>query len=185
LKTETKIKRVFMTHGGKRAGAGRPKGSGRYGESTCTVRIPRSRLNAVKASLSASPLKVGLPFFSTTIRAGGPTPIDDSREEYIDLNTHLAAQPESTFLVTASGDSMIDADIYEGDMLVVDSKVEACSGDIVIAVIHGDATVKRLAILDHEIQLLPENPHYQPIKLSADMEFKLLGVVTHVIHRVK
>ncbi|STX28879.1 SOS (error prone) mutagenesis protein UmuD (RumA) [Legionella beliardensis] len=174
-----------MTHGGKRLGAGRPKGSGQYGEATCTVRIPRSRLNAVRAFLSTNPLNVGLPFFSTTIRAGCPTPIDEGREEYIDLNTHLASQPESTFIATASGDSMIEADIYEGDMLVVDSKQEACSGDIVIAMIHGEATVKRLAILSHEIQLLPENPRYQPIIVNNEVDFKVLGVVTHVIHRVK
>lgn len=174
-----------MAHGGKRLGAGRPKNSGQYGEDTCTVRIPRSRVSAVKHFLTSMPLNAGLPFFSSTVRAGFPTPIDEVREEYIDLNSYVSSGTQSTFLVTASGDSMVDADIYEGDLLVVDSNIEACSGDIVIAVLNGEATVKRLNILKDEIQLIPANAVYETIMVTSEIEFKLLGVVTHIIHRLK
>src|SRR3990167_2867681 len=92
--------------GGKRLGAGRPKGSNLYGETTKPMRIPLSKINAVKAFLDDQSFKVTCPLFSSKVAAGFPSPADDYIEQNLDLNTHLIKHPAATFLVIASGDSM-------------------------------------------------------------------------------
>lgn len=171
-----------MAKGGRREGSGRPRGSNQYGESTHPLRIPLSRLEEVKAFLTTGIANFSLPLFSSTVRAGSPTVADDYIEDYIDLNTYFSPKKESTFLVIASGDSMVNANIYDGDMLVVNKAIEPINGKIVIAAVSGELTVKRLAILPNKIQLVAENPNYLPIEIQDANEFVILGVVTHVIH---
>ncbi|WP_019217782.1 LexA family protein [Legionella tunisiensis] len=171
-----------MPRGGKREGSGRPKGSNIYGESTHPLRIPASRLEDVKAFLASGVTNYAMPLFASTVRAGTPTSADDYIEDYIDLNTHFSKQPGSTFLVTASGDSMINANIQDGDMLVVNKDIKPTHGKIVIASVAGELTVKRLAILPERIHLVAENPNYLPIVVNDETSLVILGVVTHIIH---
>ncbi len=172
-----------MKHGGARAGAGRPKGLGKYGESTKSVRIPLSRINDIHAFLEDGPV-YELPLYSSTVRAGFPSPADDYIERKLDLNTHLIKHPAATFFVKAAGDSMINAGIQSGDMLVVDRSLEATHGRVVIAAINGELTVKRLSRQHNQVKLLAENPAYAPIDITDEQDLVIWGVVTHVIHQV-
>lgn len=172
-----------MVSGGKRIGSGRPKGSNIYGESTSPIRVPQSRIDDVKAFL-ASETNSSIPLFSCTVRAGVPTAADDYIDSYINLNSHLIHNPKSTFLVIASGDSMINASINHGDMLVVDKSISAKSNNIVVAAVEGNLTVKRLLIQDDGIQLKAENDAYAPINVRESDNLLILGVVIHVIHHI-
>ncbi len=171
-----------MTSGGKRTGAGRPKGKNAYGESTKPMRIPLSRITEVKTLLLESKTMYQIPLYLSAVQAGFPSPADDYIESKLDLNTHLIKHPAATFFVRAQGDSMIQAGIQSGDMLIVDRSLTPTHGKIVIAAIDGELTVKRLACLHNQIQLLAENPAYPPITLSQNQEMVIWGVVTHVIH---
>ena len=171
-----------MSHGGKRNGAGRPKGSNVWGESTKSVRLPVSKISAVQAFLENENNAVTCPLYSSHVRAGFPSPADDYIETYLDLNTHLIKHPAATFFVTASGDSMTGAGIHSGDMLIVDRSLDATHGKIIIAAINGELTVKRLSRQGDCVQLLPENDQYKPIDITSAHDLVIWGVVTHVIH---
>jgi len=170
----------MMSHGGKRENAGRPKGQGKYGEATKSMRIPLSRIEDVKGFLETDAYE--LPLYACSVRAGFPSPADDYIERHLDLNRHLVKHPAATFFVTASGDSMIGAGIASGDMLVVDRSLEAVHGKIVIAAVNGELTVKRLSREGGRIRLMPENDRYQPVEINDDEALVIWGVVTHVIH---
>lgn len=173
-----------MKHGGIRVGAGRPKGLGRYGEATKAMRVPISRVDDVYDFLNQSSHLYQIPLYTSSVRAGFPSPADDNIEQKLDLNSHVIKHPAATFFVKASGDSMIHAGIQSGDMLVVDRSLEATHGKIVIAAINGELTVKRLSKQHNRLQLLAENPNYKAIDISNDEEMVIWGVVTHVIHQV-
>ena len=98
------------------------------------------------------------------------------------MNECLIREPAATFFVRAKGDSMIGAGIHDGDLLVVDRSAEPRDGRVVIAVINGELTVKRLARKNGKARLEPENPAYQPISFNEDDDVRLWGVVTNVIH---
>ena len=99
-----------MAHGGRRVGSGRPKGSNRWGETTQPIRIPISKISAVRAFLEK--VETTCPLYTCHVKAGFPSPADDYIESYLDLNTHLIQHPAATFFVTASGDSMTGAGIH-------------------------------------------------------------------------
>lgn len=124
------------------------------------------------------------PVFSCTVQAGFPSPADDYIEGMLDLNTHLVKNPVSTFFIRVSGDSMIGAGIASGDLLVVDRSLAPESGNVVIAVLNGELTVKRLWREGGRVELRPENPAYAPIRLTGAMELDVWGVVRHVVHSV-
>lgn len=172
-----------MTKGGRRQGAGRPKGQGKYGEETKIVRIPQSRVAEISAFLESGRAAYSLPLYSSTVRAGFPSPADDHIESYLDLNQHFIKNPAATFFVIASGDSMTGAGIQSGDMLVVDRSLEATQGKIVIAAIDGELTVKRLSLQGGRVQLLPENEHYAPIDITDEQDLVIWGVVTQIIRQ--
>ena len=171
-----------MTHGGKRTGSGRPRGSNVWGESTQSIRLPISKIPAVQAFLENGGSASTCPLYSSHVRAGFPSPADDYIESYLDLNAHLIKHPAATFFVTASGDSMTGAGIQSGDMLIVDKSLNATHGKIVIAAIDGELTVKRLSRHEGRVQLLPENNQYTPIDITDEHDLVIWGVVTHVIH---
>jgi DNA polymerase V len=125
-----------------------------------------------------------LPLFSARVPAGFPSPADDYIDRALDLNEHLIRHPAATFFVRVSGDSMVDAGIHPGDILVVDRAEEPAHGKIVIAALDGELTVKRLSRHNGTISLLPENPAYAPIQVTPEMRFEVWGVVVHVIHTV-
>ena len=170
-----------MTHGGKRAGSGRPKGSNAWGESTKAIRVPVSKIDDITAFLQNQPLST-CPLYASHVPAGFPSPADDYIEAHLDLNKHLIKHPAATFFVIASGDSMTNAGILSGDMLIVDKSLDPTHGSIVIAAIDGELTVKRLSRLAGRVQLLPEHDAYQPIDVTHDQNFVIWGVVVYVIH---
>lgn len=171
-----------MSHGGKRTGSGRPKGSNIWGESTKAIRVPISRVDDIKAFLKKEPLITECPLYSSRVRAGFPSPADDYIETHLNLNTHLIKHPSATFFVIASGDSMSNAGIFSGDMLIVDKSLEPQHGQIVIAALDGELTVKRLSCHAGKVQLLPANAQYQPIDITQEQSLVIWGVVTYVIH---
>lgn len=119
---------------------------------------------------------VPLNLYGAKVSAGFPSPAGDFLEGKLDLNEHLIKNPPATFFVRVSGDSMIGAGIYPDDILVVDRSEEPKSGKIVIAVIDGELTVKRLKQGRDGVWLLPENPSYAPIAITAEMAFQVWGV---------
>lgn len=170
-----------MKHGGRRTGAGRPKGQGKFGEATQPIRLPISLVKPVMKFVANKGYQ--LPLFSSKVPAGFPSPADDYMEGTIDLNELLISHPAATFLVRASGHSMINVGIYENDILVVDRSIKPVPGKIVIAAIDGQLTVKRLhQAKDGELILIPENPAYTPITISEGSEVYIWGVVTCVLH---
>jgi DNA polymerase V len=173
-----------MAHGGARAGAGRPRGQGKFGEATQAVRIPKSRIHEVMRYLSKEGNEYHIPLYASTVRAGFPSPADDYIETTLDLNEHLIKHPAATFFVRASGESMIHAGIHSGDILVVDRSIEAAHGKIVIAALNGELTVKRLSRQQGRVKLVAENPDFPSIDITDEHDLVIWGVVTNVIHSV-
>ncbi len=169
-------KNVTPIHGGKRPGAGRPKGSGRFGEITERVRVPASLVGDVIRFVESKAFK--LPLFECTVQAGSPAFAEDTIASRMDLNSHLVRRPEETFLVRAAGDSMIDANIRDGDLLVVDRAASPKHGKIVIAAVDGALTVKFLIIKQGRTYLMPANPEYEPIPVNPETGVTIWGVVT-------
>lgn len=176
-------------HGGARPGAGRPKG-----EPSKVVRLPARLLPSVQAlmelpagAMLPSPVSppLALPLFGHKVRAGIPSPVDDYVEAWLDLNEHLIEHKEATFFVQAAGDSMIGAGIQEGTLLLVDRALEPRHNDIVIAVVDGELTVKRLEKRRGKIRLIAENPAYAPIEFKEGQEMVVWGVVRSVIRKLK
>lgn len=171
-----------MGKGGLRIGAGRPKGQGPHGEATKPMRIPLSMVAEVVDYVAQRGYQI--PLYGAKVQAGFPSPADDFMERKLDLNQHLIKRPAATFLVRATGDSMVGASIHEGDILVVDRSIEPADGKIVIAAVEGYLTVKRLRIQQNKMILLPENPKYSPIEINPETGVYIWGVVTNVIHAV-
>ena len=123
-----------------------------------------------------------LPIFLGRLPAGFPSPADDYIEGKLDLNRHLIKHPAATFFVRVTGDSMTGAGIHSGDLFIVDRSLEAVDGNVVVAALDGELTVKRLSKREDTIRLLPANTHYQPIEIQSQQTFEVWGVVTNVIH---
>lgn len=173
-------KSSHMSHGGKRTGAGRPKGRNQWGEPTQPLRIPVSQIASVKHFLAKGIQYC--PLYSSRVQAGFPSPADDYIEAHLDLNEHLIKHPAATFFVKAEGDSMIGAHIQSGDLLIVDRSLTPTHGKIVIAAIQGELTVKRLYQHQGKVQLIPENPNFPIIDITENSDLVIWGVVTHIIH---
>ena len=122
------------------------------------------------------------PVFLGRLSAGFPSPADDYIEGKLDLNRHLIKHTAATFFVRVSGDSMTGAGIHSGDLLVVDRSLEAVDGNVIVAALDGDLTVKRFRKRNGTLSLLPENRNYQPIEITQQQTFEIWGVVTSVIH---
>ncbi|MCA9383348.1 translesion error-prone DNA polymerase V autoproteolytic subunit [Candidatus Dojkabacteria bacterium] len=126
---------------------------------------------------------VKIPLVLSTVAAGFPSPADDFIDKKLDLNQLIIKHPVATFFVHAAGNSMIKAGINDGDLLVVDRSIKPDNEDIIIAVVDGEMTVKRLRQVGEAIYLVPENPDYKAIKISADTDFQVWGTVTYVISK--
>ena len=185
--------------GGARLGAGRPQGSGRCdaGEPQTQLRIPRIDKDAVLALVATRRLLRGvqawrpdeeaaarqLPLYGNRVPAGFPSPADDYLESTLDLNRYLIHDAPATFMVRVKGESMIGAGIAEGDILVVEKGREALHDQIVLAVVDGEFTVKRLYRRDGRVALLPENPAFAPIEVRDGRELTVWGVVTACVKK--
>ena len=126
-----------------------------------------------------------LPFFPEGVAAGFPSPSMGDLQEVLDLNSLCIRHHAATYYIRARGDSMIGAGIDDGDVLVVDRAVSPANGDIIIAAVDGEFTVKRLELMGQAVRLLPENPKYAPIDLSVTDTAEFFGVVTWVVKQVK
>jgi len=127
--------------------------------------------------------KIARPLFLCGVSAGFPSPADDYIDRRLDLNDLLVKNPPATFFVKVAGDSMKNAGINDGDTLIVDRSIEPAHGKIVIAVVNGELTVKRLATANGCCRLVAENPDYPPLELSEETQCEIWGVVTSVIHQ--
>lgn len=170
-----------MGRGGKRQGAGRPNGTGKFGEASKPIRVPISDLE--KAIRCVQNRFYKLPLYHCPIQAGQPSSVESDVDKETDLNDLLIKKPNETFFVKVAGTSMIKAGIQDGDLLVVDRGLAPIHGKIVIASLNGDLTVKRLHIEKNMVCLMAENDAFRPIAISEDMHFQILGVVTSVIHQ--
>ncbi len=122
------------------------------------------------------------PIFTAKVPAGFPSPAADYEENKLDLNKHLIKNAAATFFVRVTGDSMLKAGIHDGDLLVVDRSIEPRDKNVVIAVINGELTVKRIRIRKNKLTLEAENDNYQSQEINEEMEFEVWGVVTNVVH---
>ena len=125
--------------------------------------------------------------FVQEIHAGFPSPAADHAGERIDLVRELSSHPETTFYARVSGDSMHDAGMFDGDIIVIDKSLEPHNGDIIIAAVDGEFTVKEFR-RDEDNKggwLIPHNPAFQPIRVTAENNFSVWGVVTHCIHKTR
>ena len=126
-----------------------------------------------------------LPLFSSSVKAGFPSPAEDHIEEKLDLNRLMIEHPAATFFLRVEGESMENANIHPGDILVVDRALTPQNGLIIVAVLNGEFTVKRLKKKGNRLYLLPENPTFPEIEITAETEFQIWGVVTFIIHKAR
>lgn len=124
-----------------------------------------------------------LPLYLSAISAGFPSPAEDYVDKRLDLNEHLIRNPAATFFVRVEGDSMRDAGIASGDILIVDRATETRNGSIIVAALDGELTVKRICKKHGRLFLLPENPDYESIEINPEASFQVWGVVTYIIHK--
>ncbi|ENW17045.1 MULTISPECIES: LexA family protein [Acinetobacter] len=201
-------KKKEFEHGGVRENAGR---KAQFNEPTKVIRVPESQVNFIKNWLLNnvktnnltdfnSKLNVQqvhpnndkiyhIPLATERVAAGFPSPAQDDIEQALDLNEYLIRNENATFIVKANSLSMLDAGIDINDPLIVDRSIPAKSGDIVIALIDNDFTVKRLMI-DTQFQppkvwLKAENPDYQNIYIEEGQELVIWGVVTYNLKRMR
>ena len=124
-----------------------------------------------------------LPIADGGIKAGFPSPAQDFLDLAIDLNKELIKHPASTFYGRVKGDSMIDAGIYDGDILIIDKSLDPRDGDMAVCYIDGEFTIKHIKIEKKAIWLIPANEQYQPIKVTEDNDFLIWGIVTYSIKK--
>ena len=134
-------------------------------------------------TIIASKEKNKIPLVPSSVSAGFPSPADDYLDPAIDLNEHLISNPAATFLVRVKGNSMVDAGIQEGDVLIVDRSIMATNNHIIIAMLNGEFTVKRLKQRAGKTFLEAANSSFATIELKGEQELVVWGVVTYVIHR--
>jgi len=194
--------------GGIRSGAGRKVGTGKFGETTTVVRVPESQAPIIQDFLAAYQRKrlkvdidtvvdfewpdmyavsIKLPLYSSKVSAGFPSPAEDHVEKRLDPSEFLIDQKDATFFVTIQGFSMMDVGLLPGDKAVVDRSRQPVIGDIVLAVLDGEFTIKTLSRTDGIVRLLPANSTgaYSPIEVTESMNFEIWGVVTGSFRRFK
>lgn len=138
------------------------------------------KIKKIYASERAQEGKV--PLFLEAVSAGFPSPAEDYLESKMDLNENLVKHPAATFFVRVTGDSMLESGIHTGDLLVVDRAIRPADDHVVIAVLNGELTLKRIRCQKGKLILIPENKAYKPVSVDSEMSFEIWGVVTHVIH---
>ncbi|EPR44311.1 Peptidase S24/S26A/S26B, conserved region [Desulfovibrio sp. X2] len=145
--------------------------------------VPTSGPSSGPSFGSSNGQDAGLPLYLAQVPAGFPSPAEDYIDRRLDLNEHLVKNPAATFFVRVSGDSMRDAGITSGDILVVDRSLEPRDGAVVVAALDGELTVKRLRTRRGRLYLMPDNPDYAPVEIDPEASFTVWGVVTFVIHK--
>ena len=118
-----------------------------------------------------------------SVPAGFPSPAEDYLDIDLNLHDYLVQNPAATFCVRVNGDSMLDANIKSGDLMVVDRALDPTNNSIVLAVLDGEFALKRIKKKDNEIYLIPANNQYHSMKITKDIDFQVWGVVTFIIHK--
>ena len=126
----------------------------------------------------------GLQFFESRVQAGFPSPAQGEYADTIDLNRALITNPAATFCARVIGDSMVDAGINEGDLLIIDRSLTPHDGNIAVCFIDGDFTVKRLSVRADGIYLTPANTDFPELKVQENSSFQVWGVVSHIIKKM-
>lgn len=129
-----------------------------------------------------SNLELSLPSFLAPVSAGFPSPAEDLIDKKLDLNEALIAHPAATFFVRVEGESMKDGGILDKDLLIVDRSLNPKNGQVVVAVINGEFTVKKIKKDKNRLFLMPENKKFSPLEITEEMDFRIWGVVTYAIH---
>ena len=197
--------------GGRRAGAGRPKGDSRLFSFRCSGELAEklgsmeNRTEFINASLSRTLGKddglsrigkatrasvvapMHLPYFDVRVTAGFPIPLDnDEKSQDIELLRMLCPHPEASYLIRVKGDSMIDAGVMSGDIIIVDkSNREPGPKEIAVCELNGEYTLKHFVKDGKTAWLIPANPAYNKIEINSDDEFSVWGTVTYIIHRAR
>lgn len=198
--------------GGVRPGAGRPKGDSRMITFRCPGKLAQrleevpNRTELIKRGVSlalaeqqgelaalgsvvpaSAQRSISLPFFDQRVVAGFPVPLDnDERSQDIDILSMLVPHPEASYLIRVQGDSMIDADIMSGDIVIVDkSRRNPSPKDIAVCELNGEFTLKRVAFEEGQAWLVPANPDYPRFKVSPEDDFSVWGTVTYIIHKAR
>lgn len=125
----------------------------------------------------------GQPVMSDRIAAGFPSPAEDYSDVKLDLNKLVVRNPSSTFYARVSGLSMVGDGIDDGDLLVIDKSIEPIDGVLAVCFVDGEFTLKRFENHGDYGLLLPSNPDFEPIRVDADNEFMIWGVVTYIIKK--
>lgn len=198
--------------GGARPGSGRPKGDSRLYAFRCPGALADmideqpNKTEFIRSSIEAALMvkernlqKLGeiipagkvrsrmMPFFDQRVVAGFPVPLDnDERSQDIDILSMLVPHPEASYLIRVQGDSMIDADIMSGDIVIVDkSNRNPSAKEIAVCELNGEYTLKRIAYEDGQAWLVPANPDYPRFKVTPDDDFSIWGTVTYIIHKAR
>jgi DNA polymerase V len=125
------------------------------------------------------------PYFLHKIPAGFPSPASDYIEDGLDLNVYLVKHKAASYFFAVEGESMIGSGIYPGDRVLVDRSITPLHGHVVVAVINGEYTLKRLYRMDGLVELLPDNPLFSPIKITDETDLVIWGVVAAVVRKYK
>ena len=128
--------------------------------------------------------ELALPFISAGIQAGFPSPAADFEDVRIDLNQYLIRNPAATFLSRVKGHSLINAGFHHGDILVIDRSLEHSNGKVAVCYLDGEFTLKRIKFEKDCCWLIPENEDFRPIKVTAENDFLIWGIVTFIIKSV-
>ena len=124
-----------------------------------------------------------LPYAEEGIKAGFPSPAQDYMDLSIDLNRELVKHPSSTFYGKVKGDSMVDAQVFDGDILIIDKSLEPTNGDMAVCFVDEEFPLKFIEIRADEVLLVPANKQYAPIRVTKENDFIIWGIVTYVIHK--
>lgn len=144
--------------------------------------IKKNELTLFRAD---TPTALQLPFADCGVKAGFPSPAQDYLTESLDLMKEIIRHPAATFFARVSGDSMKDIGINDGDILVVDKSLSPQNGDVAVCYVDGEFTVKKLKISKSVIWLMPSNDQYKPIRVTAENDFMIWGVVTYSLKKYR
>ena len=198
--------------GGARLGAGRPKGDSKIisfrapgplaeqleGMENRTEFIRQALTRAVRErghqpvlpgpAVPASSIRsLSLPYYDISVVAGFPVPLDnDERSQDIDILSMLCPHPEASYLIRVSGNSMIDAGVLSGDIVIVDKSIRnPVPHEIAMCELNGEYTLKHFILEEGQGWLVPANPEYPKIRITPDDDFSVWGTVTYIIHKAR
>ncbi len=196
---------IIRTHGGRRSGAGRKPGNS-IAQPTTVIRVPVNTAKVIKNFVSTltedRPLQTHaklseliqfvrakqhtvFPLYTSKVAAGFPSPADDHVEQRLNPSDYLVENDAATFFVRVKGDSMTEAGIFDNDVLVIDRSRTQQNGDIVLAILDGEFTVKILEQSKKGVTLIPANRNYSVIEIKEEQSFEIWGVVTGSMRKFK